>query len=78
MTLIEWMLTTGTSQKALAERLQITEGAISHWVTGRKTMAAERVLDVAAITDFRVTPHELRPDLYPNVTDGLPVERQAA
>ncbi|MBL2607392.1 Cro/Cl family transcriptional regulator, partial [Klebsiella pneumoniae] len=24
------------------------------------------------VLDWQVTPHELRPDLYPNPTDGLP------
>ena len=31
-----------------------------------------RVIDVCAATGWRVTPHELRPDLYPNADDGLP------
>ncbi|MDM7114292.1 Rha family transcriptional regulator, partial [Klebsiella pneumoniae] len=31
---------------------------------------ADRVLQIYEVTG--VTPHELRPDLYPNTTDGLP------
>ena len=33
----------------------------------------DRVLPIFNITG--VTPHELRPDLYPNPTDGLPQNR---
>ncbi|EJD7033612.1 helix-turn-helix domain-containing protein [Enterobacter hormaechei] len=35
-----------------------------------KGIPAERVLPIYGVTG--VTPHELRPDLYPNPTDGLP------
>ncbi|MBL1626970.1 Cro/Cl family transcriptional regulator, partial [Klebsiella pneumoniae] len=30
------------------------------------------VLNACRVLDWQVTPHELRPDLYPNPTDGLP------
>lgn len=33
---------------------------------------SERVLRIAEATGFEVTPHELRPDLYPNPDDALP------
>lgn len=33
-----------------------------------------RVLALAAATGYQVTPHELRPDLYPNAEDGCPRE----
>jgi len=32
----------------------------------------ERVLPICAETGWRVTPHEVRPDIYPNPTDALP------
>jgi len=38
----------------------------------------EAVLAIAATVDWQVTPHELRPDIYPNPSDGLPVEQQKA
>lgn len=40
----------------------------------RLGISAERVLDVARATGWRVTPHELRADLYPNAVDALPAE----
>jgi DNA-binding transcriptional regulator YdaS (Cro superfamily) len=33
----------------------------------------ERVLGVSELTGWAVTPHQLRPDLYPNRLDGLPL-----
>lgn len=39
---------------------------------------SERVLKVAEATNFEVTPHELRPDIYPYPTDGLPPAQAAA
>jgi DNA-binding transcriptional regulator YdaS (Cro superfamily) len=78
MTLVEWLQTSGVSQKHLAERLDVTQGAVSHWIVGRNALPAEKVLPLATATDYAVTPHELRPDLYPNATDGMPMERQSA
>lgn len=41
---------------------------------GWKRIPADRVLAVARATHWQVTPHALRPDIYPNPTDGLPPE----
>ncbi|MGV2654829.1 UNVERIFIED_CONTAM: YdaS family helix-turn-helix protein, partial [Escherichia coli] len=46
---------------------------ISLAATGRSQLSPEKVLRIAEATNFEVTPHELRPDIYPNPTDGLPV-----
>jgi len=42
----------------------------------RTQTAGERVIAVAMATGWRVTPHRLRPDLYPHPEDGLPEERR--
>jgi len=34
----------------------------------------EKVLMLCAKSEWQVTPHELRPDIYPNPTDGLPAD----
>lgn len=40
---------------------------------------AEAVIPISAAVDWQVTPHELRPDIYPSPADGLPsTERKAA
>lgn len=32
----------------------------------------EAVIPICDLLDWRMTPHRLRPDLYPNATDALP------
>ncbi|HDV8498262.1 TPA: helix-turn-helix domain-containing protein [Enterobacter bugandensis] len=62
--------TVGTATK-LASMLGIKPMSISRWKNRyRGVVPAERVLQIYNTTG--VTPHELRPDLYPNPTDGLP------
>ena len=39
---------------------------------------AEVVIPIAETVGWQVTPHELRPDIYPNPTDACPVEQKAA
>lgn len=33
---------------------------------------AEVVIAIAEACEWKITPHELRPDIYPNLCDGLP------
>ncbi|MFJ3266078.1 transcriptional regulator [Serratia liquefaciens] len=59
----------------LAEQLGISSMAVSHWKNRYKgVVPSDHVLPIFNLTG--VTPHELRPDLYPNQTDGLPPEQQ--
>lgn len=53
----------------LARRIGVTTQAISQW----KTIPIERVLAVCEAAEWKISPHDLRPDVYPNPTDGLPV-----
>ncbi len=54
--------------RALARRLGISAAAVSKW----SIVPAERVLQVAAAGGMKVTPHEIRPDIYPYPTDAVP------
>lgn len=55
----------------LASMLGIKPMSVSRWKNRyHGVVPADRVLPIYAVTG--VTPHELRPDLYPNPTDGLP------
>jgi len=47
-------------RQALADRLGITPQAISMW----PQVPAKRVLAVAAATGHKVTPQQLRPDIF--------------
>jgi DNA-binding transcriptional regulator YdaS (Cro superfamily) len=54
---------------ALARALGINSQAVSQW----EKAPAERVLSIAKISNWKVTPHQLRSDLYPHPQDGLPI-----
>lgn len=46
----------------------ITKGAVSQW----REAPSERVRTIAEATGWKVTPHQLRDDIYPHPDDGLP------
>jgi DNA-binding transcriptional regulator YdaS (Cro superfamily) len=53
-----------TTQEELARRLGVSQGTISHWVTGRVRVPAERCRAIELAVGGAVTVHELRPDLF--------------
>lgn len=65
------------TQRAIAKGLGITPQAVNQWFS-KSSIPPTFVLRVCELVGWRVTPHELRPDLYPNPNDGLPVKPQAA
>lgn len=54
-----------------AAALGVSREAVRKWV--RDGVPAERVRLICETTGWQVTPHQLRPDLYPNPTDAMPV-----
>jgi DNA-binding transcriptional regulator YdaS (Cro superfamily) len=68
------------SQQELARRVRaITQRKcaqqnVQYWLDSANGVSAESVISVALAVDFQVTPHELRPDLYPHPDDGLPAD----
>lgn len=56
------------SAAELARRIGVTTQAISQW----DRVPIGRVIAVCRAADWKVTPNDLRPDLYPNRSDGLP------
>ncbi|CTZ10676.1 helix-turn-helix domain-containing protein [Escherichia coli] len=73
MTLDEYLKKNRVRQSCLAALAGCSQSMISLVATGRSQLSPEKVLRIAEATNFEVTPHELRPDIYPNPTDGLPV-----
>jgi DNA-binding transcriptional regulator YdaS (Cro superfamily) len=49
-----------------------SEGGPSDEEPTPETIPAEQVIEYARSRNFDVTPHQLRPDLYPHPEDGLP------
>jgi DNA-binding transcriptional regulator YdaS (Cro superfamily) len=79
MNALEKAISIAGSQTALAQRVGTKQQNVSQWAKSR--VSPEFVIGVSRAIDFMVTPHELRPDLYPNPTDGLPAQsadREAA
>lgn len=64
----------GNSQSELARRIGKTQSLVGAWVNRFKQVGVEYVLDVSAAVEWVITPHQLRPDIYPNIDDGLPIE----
>jgi DNA-binding transcriptional regulator YdaS (Cro superfamily) len=71
--LVEYLKKAGLSQRAFGQRLNppVTQSAVAQWIKG-DPIKAERVIEAAQATEWCVTPHDWRPDLYPHPDDGLP------
>lgn len=65
-------------QAALAKELEtpekpIKQGHVWNWLNVTiDGIPAEHVIKACEIVGFKVTPHQVRPDLYPHPHDGLP------
>jgi DNA-binding transcriptional regulator YdaS (Cro superfamily) len=59
------------SQSELGRRLGKKPQTISGWFKNR--VPAEEVLPACQALEWQVSPHELRPDKYPNPTDAIPI-----
>lgn len=45
--------------------------SVANWVINDQ-VPSERVLQLCSLGGWTITPHQLRPDIYPNPHDGLP------
>jgi DNA-binding transcriptional regulator YdaS (Cro superfamily) len=72
MTLREYLENTGQIQSDFAGILGVTQGVVSHWLTGRNRIPAETVIQIYKVTGGKVKPYDMRPDIYPD-PDWSPV-----
>ena len=72
MTGIENAIQQSGSASALGLAIGVTKMAVSLW--RKNGVPSTRVIQIYKATG--VTPHELRPDLYPNPNDGLSSQEQ--
>ncbi|MDQ9128762.1 YdaS family helix-turn-helix protein [Serratia fonticola] len=77
MDLKSYLNDSGVRQQDFAKFVGKTQGYVSRVAAGTCKLGSEVVLEWAAATGFKVTPHDLRPDLYPNQRDGLPEQTAA-
>jgi DNA-binding transcriptional regulator YdaS (Cro superfamily) len=75
MRLKDWIKSIGGVPVA-ARKIGAVESGVRHWVGGVRPVPANRVLTISAASGWVVTPHEIRPDLYPYPSDGLPPDRR--
>ncbi|EAM2956419.1 MULTISPECIES: transcriptional regulator [Enterobacteriaceae] len=47
--------------------------SVANWIS-KNRVPSERVIQLCQWGGWTVTPHQLRPDIYPNKHDGLPVQ----
>lgn len=58
------------SQQEIAIHMGTKQQNVSRWLNGR--IPAERVIPLCELLNWQVIPHELRPDLHPTPTSGIP------
>ena len=67
----------GVSREHLAKLAGVSESLVAHWCNGIRPVTPEQAIKVAKITLWQVTPHQMRPDIWPNPTDALPQKKVA-
>lgn len=55
----------------VAERLEISRISVYEWIS-KGRVPPDRIIPLADLTNWKFTPHQLDPILYPNPTDGIP------
>jgi DNA-binding transcriptional regulator YdaS (Cro superfamily) len=60
--LAHWMAEHGVSQTALARSLEVTQGAVSRWLSGEQ-IPVERCLQIEEVTSHEILVEDLRPDV---------------
>lgn len=60
------------NQTELASRIGKSQSIVGKWVARDERVSHGFVIAVSEAVRWQVTPHELRPDLYPHPDDGLP------
>lgn len=71
MTALDKAIKAAGSARKLGTALGVTSMSVSHWKNRDQGIVPPMyIFPIFHMTG--VTPHELRPDLYPNPTDGLP------
>lgn len=69
-----------TRIRALLSNSKVTQAFVWKWLNSPSDLSPppEWVIPICEAVDWQITPHELRADIYPNPTDGLPVVREEA
>ncbi|RQQ30516.1 YdaS family helix-turn-helix protein [Burkholderia stagnalis] len=71
MSLIKDAVTEAGGARAVAAAFGISRISVYDWIE-KGRVPEPRVLRLAELTNWKFTPHQLAPALYPNPLDGLP------
>lgn len=73
------LINTAGGQSALARLSGVPQATISAWVNRfQHRVGADFVIKLCESVEWKITPHQLRPDIYPHPNDGLPESLRAA
>lgn len=61
-------------RRRIAADAGVKEVALRHYANGTRQVPSARVIPIAKSTGYAVRPCDLRRDLYPNATDGMPAD----
>lgn len=64
--------------KRIKPNSKIQQGHINNWINRDLAVPPEWVIPCCQVVGWKVTPHELRLDLYPHPDDGLPAHMRCA
>lgn len=59
-------------QTKLAGVIGVRQGHIWNWLNRDGQVPPEQAIPISRALNGEITPHQLRPDIYPNPTDGMP------
>ncbi|PPD12149.1 hypothetical protein [Methylophilus sp.] len=69
----------GGNRSALARRLAEVSGNpklsathINNWIERDKNIPTDYVIPIAQVSEWKFTPHQIKPNKYPHPQDGLP------
>lgn len=71
MSIVERAIAEAGGVAPVAERFEINPVSVYEWIS-KGRLPAPRVIPLAELTDWKYTPHQLDPILYPNPIDGIP------
>ncbi|CNH56653.1 transcriptional regulator [Yersinia intermedia] len=63
------------NQSEIARRVEEKPQTVNLWF--KNGVPPKKVFKLCACLGWKVTPHEIAPDIYPNPSDGLPGETAA-
>jgi DNA-binding transcriptional regulator YdaS (Cro superfamily) len=61
MNLTEFLSKPGNTQTALAEKLNVSQGLVYQWASGKRPISPAQCVQIERVTDGEVTRKDLRP-----------------